>query len=70
MEYLAKGSYPPVPVVPDDWDFKKADQEFDDMIYQWRRLTIDVLKEAYSFYLALAIPWYEVSHSPNGEREF
>lgn len=56
MEYLAKGIYPPRPLLPENWTFEEADKDFDDLIYSWRRLTLDVLIKAFSFYLVLARP--------------
>jgi N6-adenosine-specific RNA methylase IME4 len=46
----------PPPEVPEDWEYKKADKDFDLEIYEWRRLTITVLIKAYLFYLVLAVP--------------
>lgn len=40
----------PVPDIPDDWDFEKADKSFDKMIAGWRRLTGDTLVKLWIFY--------------------
>ena len=44
----------PAPELPDDWDFEKADKDFDKSIKAWRRLTIEVETKAFHFYLALS----------------
>jgi hypothetical protein len=40
----------PIPDIPDDWDFEKADKSFDKMIAGWRRLTGDTLVTLWIFY--------------------
>jgi N6-adenosine-specific RNA methylase IME4 len=68
MEYLAKGIYPPRPKLPKGWKFEQADQEFDDLIYDWRRLTIKALQKAFCFYLVLATPSEDKNPGPGRKR--
>lgn len=44
----------PRPIRPKDWTFEKADKDFDQYIKSWRRLTEDVITNAYLIYLELA----------------
>ncbi len=68
MEYLTTKVLPPRPEVPEDWSFEEADQELDDLIFQWRTLTIGVLEKAFCFYFKLAIVGQRTDLSPIGER--
>jgi len=44
----------PRPTLPKDWKYEKADKDFDKSIKAWRRLTVEILVEAFYFYLVLA----------------
>jgi N6-adenosine-specific RNA methylase IME4 len=59
----------PRPTLPEDWDFEKADKDFDKTIKDWRRLTVEgVLFKAFWFYLALAVPGTRTDLSHKRER--
>ena len=68
MEYLTKGVYPPRPVKPKGWTFEEADKELDDLIYEWRRLTLDILEKCFLVYQELALPGARTDLCPNGQR--
>lgn len=55
------------PEVPDDWAFEKADKNFDDAIYSWRRLTDDIIRQLWFFYLSLPrVRGRPKKNDPNG----
>jgi len=56
------------PEIPDEWNFEEANKEFDELIYSWRRLTIDVLERLYIFYIKLAQPGIRTDLSSNDDR--
>ena len=51
------------PHIPEEWDFGEADKDFDKVIYNWRRLTLDVISELWIFYNKL-----KVGHNPKKSR--
>ncbi len=55
------------PAIPTNWDFTKADKEFDGHIHDWRRLTTDVVAELWIFYNKLSSPGKRTDLSPNGD---
>ena len=58
----------PPPVIPDDWDYAKADAEFDRQIYKWRRLTVDVVTMLWIFYHKLKRQGQRTDFSANAEK--
>lgn len=46
----------PAPEIPEKWDFQEADKNFDELIFGWRRLTIDTVTQLWFFYNKLAKP--------------
>lgn len=52
---LAKIEQIAPPTIPANWDFNKADKDFDKYIHNWRRLTENVLAELWVFYNKLKV---------------
>ena len=50
-ELIEQVSSPPI---PKEWDFYEADKEFDELIYGWRRLTLDICIKLWIFYHKLS----------------
>ena len=57
----------PMPEIPEKWDFKVADKDFDKHIKGWRRLSIEVLEQLWVFYQKLAFRTGGVDKSANTE---
>lgn len=55
------------PDIPSDWDFAKADKNFDKYIRDWRRLSIGVVSELWVFYQKLAFKTGDMDKSTNVE---
>lgn len=58
----------PAPEIPKNWEFVKADREFDEHIRTWRRLAGDVVSTLWIFYNKLAKPGKRTDLSENSER--
>jgi len=50
----------PKPEIPDSWDFNSENEKFDELIYGWRRFTIDIVSDLWIFYNKL-----KIGHNPS-----